>query len=111
MPSDTPTERPPSHARPTRVPHAKDGPRQCARCGETHHYFEGTQVWPASDAFGDDAGESMWELVYATCGECRSTGRFPHRVRLELDGESTGWIVERRDGPAPLPVDMIAGAA
>lgn len=108
-PETRPTARPPSRVRQAREPHPYDGERPCKRCGVVHHYFEGTQIQARET-------EHVWEVRFMTCASCSNTVDVPHTVRLDLDGESHGAVIERRpsdarDAEVAEIVALLRGAA
>lgn len=68
----------------------------CALCKcDTPHRYDGSIIL-APDCVDGAEGPNMIECHAMTCTACEGSTTVPHRVRADLDGESHGWVFDRR---------------
>ena len=78
--------------------HPRDGVRACTRCGaHAPHAYNGAQIFEGADLDAAPAGPV--EVLFFTCGACRSTWTLVHEPRPDLGPDEIGWVTDRRETP------------
>ncbi len=80
--------------------HSRDSVRHCAECGvDGPHVYCGTQI---QAGLADD----VVEVATFTCCACDASAGVVGMARPELDGESHGWVIDRR-APSPAGSETV----